>query len=400
MPWFASVSHRVDRRPEPRLSVALAAAGCVLGVIGVLVIASDPLVDTDGGDPNRIPGIVASLLLVAVGLVVVRLTCDGPLATAGVVASALGVAPLVFFATFDQNDFPPFDVDLILGVSAVTWLVLYVVPPSRGHSFYLGAGLLGLWLYLLEAVEGLFSSPFDVFSAFAFGFSPGFESSDPTDLLEPSPFPPTDDPFTSFDPPDPTTLGILSLAVAGVFLAAAVILDRRGRRGMATPFVLAGIVIAPAAILILADDLNELGTGLAFALLGVAFGAGGAITGRRWTTWFGGALVVQGLAVLAAELAGDDASATEVGIILMVFGLIAVGGGIAVSRLLGEPDETVDGPSRFGRPRPSPMPGLPPTTGGPPAPGQGAAPWPTAPPPAPPAPPPPRPGAGADPTPF
>ncbi len=382
---------RVDRRPEPRLAVALAAAGCLLAVIGVLVIATDPLVDSGDGDPNRIPGLLASLLLIAIGLALVGVTRNGPLATAGVVASALGVPPLLLFATFDVNQFPPFNVDVVLGVSALAWLALYLLPPGKGHAFYLGAGLFGLWLYALEAIEGLFSAPFDLFSAFAFGFSPQFQ---PDDFESSDPFTqfPTEDPFGGFDAPDPTTLAAITLFLAVVFLAAAFLLDRRRRVGMATPFTLAGIVLAPIGLLFLADDLGNLGTGLAFTALGLAFATGGAWLGRRWTTWFGGVLIVQGLATVGSELVGDDASATTVGLVLMALGLVAVAGGWVVTGLLGEPDETVDGPSRFGRLRPSPTTGVPPTPGGPPAPGQGSAPWPAAPP----APPPPSgPGTGA-----
>ncbi|MBL8777394.1 MAG: hypothetical protein JNK12_15740 [Acidimicrobiales bacterium] len=341
---------RVDRRPEPRLAVALAAAGCLLAVIGVLVIATDPLVDSGDGDPNRIPGLLASLLLIAVGLALVAITRDGPLTTAGVVASALGIPPLLLFATFDVNDFPPFNVDVVLGVSALAWLALYLLPPGKGHAFYLGAGLFGLWLYALEAVEGLFSAPFDLFSAFAFGFSPQFQPVPaPDDFDSSDPFTqfPSEDPFRGFDAPDPTTLAAITLFLAVAFLAAAFLLDRRGRVGMATPFTLAGIVLAPVGLLFLADDLGTLGTGLAFTALGLAFATGGAWVGRRWTTWFGGVLVVQGLATVGSELVGDDASATTVGLVLMALGLVAVAGGWVVTGLLGEPYETVEGPTRF-----------------------------------------------------
>lgn len=353
----------MDRRPAPRLAVVLAAAGCVLAVIGVLVIATDPLVDTGDGDPNQLPGVIASVLLIAVGLALVAVARNGPLATAGVVASALGIPPLVFYATFDTDGFPPFDIALVLGLSALAWLVLYVVPPGKGHAFYLGAGLFALWLYALEAIEGLFSSPFDLFSAFAFGFSPQFEPvPGPDEFGDSSTLTPFtgEDPFGRFDPPDPTTLAVISLVLAVAFLAAAFLLDRRGKDGAATPFTVAGILIAPVGLLFLADDLGELGTGLAFTGLGLAFATGGAIAGRRWTTWFGGVLIVQGLAVVGAEIVGDDASATTVGLVLMALGLVAVAAGWIVTGLLGEPDETVAGPSRFhpgGGPQAGPLDG-------------------------------------------
>ena len=327
------------------------------------MIATDPLVDTDGGDPNRWPGLVASLLLLAAGYALLALAKHGPLATAGVVASALAVPPLLFFATFTESDFPPFNVDVILGLSAVVWLASYLVGPGKGHALYLGAGLFAAWLFVLEAVEGVFSAPFDLISAFAFGFNPGFDPGssaevDPfgADPFSEGPINPSD-PFNSSDLPglpDPATLGGICLVLAAAYLVTAAILDRRGRSGMATPFTVAGIVIAPVGLLFLTESFGNLGSGVAFTLLGIAFAAGGAMATRRWTTWFGGVLVVQGLAVIGSELVGDDASATTVGLVLMALGLVAVAAAWAVGAFLHEPHETEPGPSTFGKRPPGP----------------------------------------------
>jgi hypothetical protein len=343
-----------------------------LAVLGVLVVASDPLAPSDGGDPNRIPGIVASLLLLVAGYALLALAKDGPLATTGVVASALAVPPLLFFLTFDEESFPPFDIKLILGLSAALWLVTYLVGPGKGHAFYLGVGLLGLWLFLLEMIEGVFSAPFDLVSAFQFGFAPGFDPSTSPEFSE-GPLPPGfGSSFGTPDLPDPDTIGGICLVLALLYLVAAFLLGRRDRDGMATPFVLAGIIIAPIGLFALADTMGNLGTGVAFTFLGLAFAAGGALTGRRWTTWFGGVLVVQGMSVIVIEAVGDDATPTTGGLALMGAGALVIVVAWVVGALLNEPLETHPGPSTFGR-RPttsSPDPAwpqvTPPRPGGPP----------------------------------
>ena len=52
------------RRPEPRLWVTLAGAGCILAVTGLQLIAGDAQAPEDGGDGSNIPGIILSLLVV------------------------------------------------------------------------------------------------------------------------------------------------------------------------------------------------------------------------------------------------------------------------------------------------------------------------------------------------
>ncbi len=85
---------------------------------------------------------------------------DGPLATAGVVASATGIPPLLFFLTVDVNDLPPYSTEAILYVSTLAWFACWAVGPGKGRPFYLGAALVGFFLSVLQVVEGVFDSPF------------------------------------------------------------------------------------------------------------------------------------------------------------------------------------------------------------------------------------------------
>ena len=134
------------------------------------MIAGDTGLDDSGGDFNRVPGIILSALVVAAGYFVLANLRTGAIATAGAAAAALGVPPLMFFLTFDQNGFPPYSTEGILYVSAGVWLASYFVGPSRGRPFFLGAGLIGLWLAVLQATENVFDAPFLLMGGF-FGAS-------------------------------------------------------------------------------------------------------------------------------------------------------------------------------------------------------------------------------------
>ena len=141
--------------------MSLAGAGCALGIVGVLVLAGDTGIDEETGDFSQLPGLLLSALVVAIGYFVLSAVRRGPLATAGTVAAALGVPAFMFFVTFDENGFPPYNTEAILIVSTVVWLVTYSVGPAKGRPFFLGSGLIGLWFTVLEITENVFDSPFD-----------------------------------------------------------------------------------------------------------------------------------------------------------------------------------------------------------------------------------------------
>lgn len=370
---------RTLRRAEPRATIALAGAGCALAVVGALTVAGDNA-GFDDDALNRWPGLVLSALLVAAGIGVLTKVRSGPLATAGTVAFALGVPPLMFFLTLDGSSLPPYSTEGILVVSTVAWLGAWAVGPARGRPFLLGAGLVGLWATVLQLVEGVFSAPFDWVAWVGGG-----------QYMEPDPFGPEafgPDPFgaTTFDAPDPTSVGVISLLAGVGYLVLARWFDRSGREGAGTPCIVAVVLALTVAVLSLAGELQEVGTGLLLVALGAAMGLYGASVGRRATTWIGAAAATLGVAVALSALTDD---ATLLGAIYVAAGAGVVGLGHAIASSLDEPDEHVPGPSTFRRrdpqppaPPPPPAPpsgplgdGLPPTppTGpGPPGPPPGS----------------------------
>lgn len=357
-----SLGPRGLRRAEPRASIAIAGAGCALAILGVMIVAGD----TGAGDDdfNKVPGILLSALVVAVGFFTLRAVRQGPLATAGAAAAALGVPPLMFFITFDLDSLPPYSTEGILIVSTGVWLATYAVGPGRGRPFFLGAGLLGLWFSLLQLTEKVFDAPFGVMSMFgAFsasesfssegyavdgdGFDSGFETGGDsggfsTDGLDTGGFDTGGfdtggfDGGVSFDAPDPTTIGLLSIALGVGYLVACRWLDRRGHHGSGTPFAFAALPTLYVGIAAMADDLEQAGTGLLSMVVGGALALHGASVGRRITSWVGGAAAALGAAVFLADMTDD---ATIAGMLFMAAGLGLVAAAHALAAAIGEPDE-------------------------------------------------------------
>jgi|GEM_PF-1875487 len=329
--FLDSLGERGRRRAEPRTSIAIAGAGCALGILGVLIVAGDTGLDETNGDFNKFPGLVLSALVVAAGFFVLAQARRGAAATAGTVAAALGVPPFMFFLTFSGDKFPPYSTEGILIVSTGVWLAAYLVGPGRGRPFFLGAGLLGLWLTALQVTEKVFTAPFGLAESF-FG------------LGQSTTFDDTGGDFggdfgvgPSFDSPDPATIGVLSLAFGVAFLLVGRRLDRNGRHGAATPFALAALPCLVVGVLGLSPDLEAAGSGLLMVVIGLGLAYHGATVWRRATTWIGGAVTALGLAIFLGDMAGDDA--TIGGMLFIAGGIGLVLTGHAIAAAIREPDE-------------------------------------------------------------
>jgi hypothetical protein len=322
---------RAWRRPSPRVGVTLGAVGSGLIVVGALAESGNRLGD-GSGSPNRVPGILICAVVVVAGYVVVAQARRGPLATAGVAASALAVPPLMFFVTLDVHATPPLSLEAILFVSTAVWIASYVFGPGRGHGFYLGAGLLGLWLFVLEEVEGVLSFPLRIPQLLFGSSSVGFGRSVPST----------------------STTGALSLIFGVGYLLVGSRLDRRERRGIATPFMLAGLISLFWGIALLSGDLEEVGTGIALIIAGVGVAILGATAERRATTWVGGLAVFFGCTLLAAKIADTNTDAFAAAAVLLGVLVIMLGNLFVVT--WGEPDETLGGPTTFRSQKPPPPP--------------------------------------------
>jgi hypothetical protein len=343
--FLARLGAWAGRRAEPRLWISLAGAGCALAVAGVVIISGDAQAGEDGlSDGSRVPGIILCLVVAAVGYALLHWFAETPAATAGVTAIALAVPPFFYFLTFDADGAPPWSAEAILALSAVVWLVSYVIGPARGRPLLLGAGLVAVVLLAFQFMEEPFST----------GFETTFVDESPFAPEEPFPGeePFTGDEFTTQgDEPDPTTLGIISLVFGSAYLVAARLLDRRGFAGTATPFVVASLAAIPAGIAFLGEDLEAAGAGAAAIVAGLVVALLGARSGRRASTVIGAGGVALGIVLIIAD-AMEESSPMSIGIALVI-----AGGSVALAAQLlhvqtGESPQMTPGPSVFGRPGP------------------------------------------------
>jgi hypothetical protein len=398
------------RRPEPRLWITVAGTGCVLAVLGVILISGDARAPSDGDEGSNLPGILLCLAVVAAGFALMHFLRDLPGSTAGVTAVVLGLPSLMFFLTFDEDRVPPVSVEAILGGSALVWLIAYLVGPGSGRPVLLATALLFGWLFAIQVVEDPFGSGLD---------APAIVEEDPFGVTEDEaddPF--ADDPFEdefgsdvegefedelgsdfedefgdvggdSLGDPggaSPTTVGVISVLFGAGYLVGARLADRRGMAGAGIPLAFAGHIALPVGLLFLSGDLEALGTGLAFVVVGALVVWSGALGARRATTVIGAAEIFLGIVLVVGDLM-EDSSATSAGVALFVVGGVVVLGAQLLHTETGEPPQLAPGPSSFpgsGRPRRAAAPSYPPA----------GAPWPGQQPPVGPPPPPPPPPGG------
>jgi len=314
------------------MGIALAGAGSALIVEGVLLVSGDKLFGGGGGGGSQAPGIVLCLAVILVGYGLIARFVHGPLAAAGTAGAAITLPPLWFFLTYSKSSSPDFATILVL--SSALWTVAYLFGPGRGRALFLGAALLGWWLWAMEATEGVFSFPFVLIGGLASSFSSAspFSGSSGNDVF-------------ARNVPDPSNLGWISLAFAVVYLVAAVALDRRGRHGIATPFMFAGVLTLFTGIGLHSNDFEEAGTGLALVAVGLVLTRLGPLAARRASTWIGAVAVVVGFVLIVDDAVGDDI--TTMGALLVVVGAATIVVAHVVSTAWKEPPETEPGPSRF-----------------------------------------------------
>ncbi|HEX5945015.1 MAG TPA: hypothetical protein VFY82_02005 [Acidimicrobiales bacterium] len=342
------------RRPQPRLWISIAGAGCLMAVSGLLAIAGDAQVEDSGEAGSTTPGIIIFLLVVLAGYLLMQFLRETPAATAGSTAVVLGMPLLAWFLTFDESAAEPFSLEAILGLPALVWIVSYFVGPGRGRPLLLATGLIFGWLFALQVVEdptnaGSLSPPLLEDDAFGAPFDEGYD-----DYGYDDEFNDYEGEFDQYgyDEPSWTTLGAVSLVFGAGYLVATRLLDRRGHAGTATSFVVAGHIALPVGLAYLADTLEVAGTGVAFAIAGALIAWLGAVGGRRLTTIVGALEMIFGLYLVVGD-AMNESTPTNIGVALFVLGGVIVGVAHLLHLVTGETPQTTPGPSRFaGRPSP------------------------------------------------
>ena len=329
---------RARRRAEPRLPIALAGAGCALAVIGALVMSIDGGTRDDGGSFNRWPGLLLTVMVVAGGVAVQHLLPRTPLATAGTVAVLLGTPAFLLFATLDPGDLPPWSTEAILVVSTIAYAAAYLVGPGRGRPAYLGAAAIGVWASVLQLTEKVFDLPFQILGLASFVVFPSSSYSDAP--YSNDPFAYSDSGFLGApDLPDPTSVGIMSLALGIGFVVLSRRFDRRGYGGAATPLLVAAFPALYVGMTFVTSDLEPAGSGLLGIAIGVGLSWHGSTVGRRATTWIGAILAVSGVIPIVLDLSSSPAL---VGVLFLLTGCGSVFGAHVLAQHPSQLDEMAE----------------------------------------------------------
>ena len=346
------LGERAGDRPPPRFGGIIGVVGGVLVAFGVFVLFEE--LPDDGA---RVAGAGLCLLLLVASFVAMVARPDGPIHLAGVAAAAAAVTPLVFFVVIDPEGFDGTKGDLTAAffLAGAIWVGLYLLGPSRGHAIFLAGTLLAVWLIVLVQL----TSPGELDPFAAFETEQSFEAESRVEVEQGFQFEDdgsftTEDDFStenfdenfdedfdssleedfdnSLEPVEPggSDVGAASLVVAAAYLAAAVVVGRRGMAAMATPFLAIGDVALVVGIFAIGVDVGA--SGAAF----LAIVAGGLVvwfasaTGRRFTAWFGGLIVGGGILTIVAEATDEEAIAG--GVALLLAGTAVVAAAEAVTR--------------------------------------------------------------------
>jgi hypothetical protein len=317
---------RLAIRPAPRAGVSLAGVGAAVFMLGAFIWALAYVTDglreavLGGGSSSRhYVAAVGFLALVVIAYAIAIVRRRGPIVTAAVTASVIGVPVMMVLFTMDLQAGSTANGDAVFWVSLAAYLASYLfVRGARGHTIYLGFAAVQLWSYVVAKAEPHLGE------ALAARIIGGIRSI-PGLVAPPS--------RVSF-----TTVGAISLVFGIGYLLLAWWCDCTGRHGPATPLALVGLLVILAGIAAFAPDAKQIGSGLLLIVIGLAMLVYGGKSERRFTTWTA-ALAAGFGAVLVVTKLLQHSNATAGGFWLLVAGVVLVALGALLRNALDEPDD-------------------------------------------------------------
>lgn len=318
---------RLAVRPAPRAGVSVAGVGAAVLMIGAIVWAFSYIFEglreslATGGttDSRHYLAAVVVLVLVAIGYGIAIVRRRGPLVSAAVTVTALGVPVMMALFTGDPGTGSLGNLDAVVWGSIAAYLVSYFfVRGARGHAIYLGLAATQLWGYVVVKAEPHLGQALGRRVLAGVPSIPG--------LVGPA------------NHVDFSTVGGISLAFGFGYLLLAWLLDRAGRRGPATPLALVGLLVVLIGIASLAPDIKQIGSGLLLVVVGAIVAAYGALHHRRFTTWTAAVAAGFGAVLVLAKIVEDSSGAVS-GIWVMVLGAILVAAGALLRMALRESDD-------------------------------------------------------------
>jgi hypothetical protein len=316
---------RLAIRPTPRAGVSLAGVGAVVLMLGAFIWALAYVTEglreamLGGGSSSRhYVAAVGFLVLVVIAYAIAIVRRRGPIVTAAVTATAIGVPVMMSLFTMDLESGSTANGDAVFWVSIVAYLASYLfVRGTRGHTLYLGFAAVQLWSYVVVKAEPHLGEAL-LARIISTRSIPGLVA------------PPSQVSFT--------TVGAISLVFGIGYLLVAWWCDRTGRHGPALPLALVGLLVTLAGIAALAPDAKQIGSGLLLLVIGLAVLVYGGKAERRFTTWTA-ALAAGFGAVLVVTKLLQHSNATASGFWVMVLGVILVAVGALLRTALDEPDD-------------------------------------------------------------
>lgn len=314
---------RAANRPAPRAGVSVAGVGAAVLMLGAIVWAASYIAEgideangASSGSRHYIAAVMV-LVLVAIGYGIAIVRRRGPVVSAAVTVTALGVPVMMSLFTGDYGAGSLGNLDAIFWVSIAVFLMSYFfVRGARGHSIYLGLAAALLWSYALVKAEPLLGHALD------------------RRLLVPSVLglatPPSHVDFN--------TVGGISLTFGVGYLLLAWGLDHAGRCGPATPLAIVGLLVLLLGIASLAPEIKQIGSGLLLIVVGAIVAAYGGRHARRFTTWTAALAAGFGALLVLTKIVQDSSGAVG-GIWVMVLGVILVAAGVLLRVALREPDD-------------------------------------------------------------
>src|SRR5262245_33852286 len=326
---------RLSHRPDIWFGHA---AGGVAGVLVAAAVLAFVIEVTD--DDATLPGVGFNLLLIAAALAA-GFFVRGPVRSAAVAALVFAIPQFWAFAVVgDGEGIDRGDFRIILLLSVATYVVFYLLTWTRGRAVLLGLALLLFTNWIVFEVSDQ-STPFGL----------GAPTQVTRGFNEPRQLVGNDD--------NQTETGIVEVILAAVLLGGAVVLDRRGRAGAATPLLVVGGLQAVSAAAVLGTDADNVYAAGAFvAVAGLAIGLAGTLGRRRGTSWVGAAVLLVGALIVVINGTNDAVSGQDgAGGVFGGFALLAAAVLLVIGVLVARTtDEPLDGGEPFTPPPPAPEP--------------------------------------------
>ncbi|MFN8037521.1 MAG: hypothetical protein U0V73_16495 [Acidimicrobiia bacterium] len=315
-PWIVrTVGWRARRRPQPLLGTSLAGMGGLLLSLGIVVLGAKQAADNDG---VGWPGAVLSVVLLAAGLAVLRYT-PNPVRSAGTTMAVVAVPAFWVFVLLVKENSTPGDGDTVALLGAISLGVLYLVGPARGRAVLLAVALVLLWSFVAGKTGN--SGTIGTFRSESSRFA--------------------QDSSTYYSPVAPSYLGpaLVSLVFGAGFLGALVGLDRKRLSGVATAFVVPGLLATTTGVVLLGQEW-----GVVFGtLFGLAVGVGVALIGsrsqRRATAWSGAVGALVAVVTLVAYFTRNESGPEAFAAACIAAGIALTAAALLLQMAFAEPDE-------------------------------------------------------------